>query len=242
MKIIKIGGSLITDKNEYRKFDEKLTREIIAEIFGEKFILVHGGGSFGHIASKKYGLPGKLSGETLFGSCVVKNDMALLNNYVISIMVDEGIPAMGFSPFNLWNGERFDYSPVINAFKKGIIPVIYGDAYIDGENAKIESGDDIMVDLAEIFKPETAIFLSDVDGVFDDDPKRNKDSKLIRKFNGESIKFQGVENDVTGGMHKKFNSMIKCRQIGVKTYLINGKYPHRIRDIESGDFIGTEFV
>ncbi|MGP6208001.1 isopentenyl phosphate kinase [Cuniculiplasma sp. SKW3] len=242
MKIIKIGGSLITDKGEYRKFNEKNAREMIKEISKDQFILVHGGGSFGHIASKKYGLPGKISKETIFGSCVVKNDMALLNNHVVSIMMDEGIPAIGFSPFNLWNGEKFDYSPVKKAFKSGIVPVLYGDAFIDHETIKIESGDDIMVDLADIFKPEYAIFLSDVDGVFDDDPKKNKNSKLIRQFNGESIKFQGVENDVTGGMLKKFNSMIKCRQMGVKTYLINGKYPQRIMDIEKGNFIGTEFI
>ena len=242
MKIIKIGGSLITDKNEYRKFEKEKAIKIIEIISKEQFILVHGGGSFGHIASKKYGLPGKLSKEAIFGACVVKNDMTLLNNHVISLMTKMGIPAMGFSPFNLWNGERFDYSPVIRAYEQGIVPVLFGDAFIDHEFVKIESGDDIMVDLSDIFKPESAIFLSDVDGVFDDDPKINKDAKLIRKFNGETIKFQGVKNDVTGGMLKKFDSMLKCRQMGVKTYLINGKYPERIMDIESGEFIGTEFI
>ncbi|MCL4345821.1 MAG: isopentenyl phosphate kinase [Candidatus Thermoplasmatota archaeon] len=242
MKIIKIGGSLITDKSQYRKFDEENARAIIREISGDQFILVHGGGSFGHIASKKYGLPGKMSKETVFGSSVVKNDMALLNNYLISIMEEEGIPAIGFSPFNLWNGEHFDYAPVARMYELGAVPVIYGDAFVDRDYVRIESGDDIMVDIARIFKPQSAIFLSDVDGVFDDDPKKNPGARMIGKFNGEEIMFQGVDNDVTGGMMKKFNSMIECRQIGVKTYLINGKYPQRMRDIGKGEFLGTEFV
>ncbi len=242
MKIVKIGGSLITDKGEYKKFNKNLAEKILSEISGEKLILVHGGGSFGHIASKKYGLPGKINETTLRGCSIVKNDMALLNNHIISIMVENGMNGIGFSPYHLWNGSEFDYKPVVKSFELGQIPVIYGDAYIDRDEIKIRSGDDIMVDLARIFKPESAIFFSDVDGVFDRDPKKYKDAKLIRRFKNESISFAGIENDVTGGMMKKFHSMMECREMGVKTYLINGQYPERIGDLEGEKFVGTEFV
>ena len=60
MIIVKLGGSVITDKSRYRTFRREITKEIIDVIseFEEELILVHGGGSFGHIMAKRYGFPG----------------------------------------------------------------------------------------------------------------------------------------------------------------------------------------
>ena len=74
-----------------------------------------------------------------------------------------------------------------------------------------------MVSLAEMFKPERAIFLSDVDGVFDMDPKKYRNAAMIRKYSKEIVNFGAISNDVTGGMELKFRSMINCRKAGVKT-------------------------
>ena len=242
MIVVKIGGSLITDKRRYRTFRRYAAEKIISVISGEKpAIIVHGGGSFGHIASRKYDLPGPLTERNAIGGALVKNDMADLNNRIVSIMIRHGIRAVGISPFTLFNGDTMDYSPVTRTVKSGFIPVIYGDFYTDGKYGGIISGDDLMIEACRLAKPEKAIFLSDVDGVFDRDPKKYRNAKLISKYEKHELNFSTVKNDVTGGMDRKFRSMLQCRALGIKTYLINGNYPERMRDVGSENFMGTEF-
>ncbi|MEM4221902.1 MAG: hypothetical protein QW097_00515 [archaeon] len=57
MQIIKLGGSVITDKKTYLSFREPVVKNIAKVLkkawdSGENFILVHGAGSFGHIKAK----------------------------------------------------------------------------------------------------------------------------------------------------------------------------------------------
>ena len=47
---------------------------------------------------------------------------------------------------------------------------------------------------------------------------------------------------LTGGMDRKFKSMLECKSLGIKTYLINGKYPDRIRDIGKEKFVISPLI
>ena len=242
MDIIKIGGSLLTDKTIYRKFYQKKTSKIIQKLSGiEKFILVHGGGSFGHYISKKYGLPGDITEERIKAASIVKYDMADLNQRIVKMLNLAGRPAMGISPFFLDKNNSFSYDIVKKVLDYGMIPVLYGDLYLRKDSIGILSGDHIMSSMAQLMKPKRAIFLTDVDGVFDRDPKKYRDAALLKKYSTESVDFGMISNDVTGGMELKFRSMVNCRNFGVKTYLINGNFPERIEGIGKKEFVGTEF-
>ena len=66
MIVVKIGGSLITDKSRYRTFRRSAAEKIVSAISRENpAVVVHGGGSFGHIASRKYNLPGPLTEQNV---------------------------------------------------------------------------------------------------------------------------------------------------------------------------------
>lgn len=58
MIIVKLGGSVITDKAEYRRFRADTVARLASEIAssGERVIVVHGAGSFGHILAKENAL------------------------------------------------------------------------------------------------------------------------------------------------------------------------------------------
>lgn len=243
MDIIKIGGSLITDKSEYRRFLPERAKEIVNVLLKiDDLVLVHGGGSFGHFISKKYGLPGELSEERIKAASKVKYDMADLNSMILSLLHEGGKMAMGISPFFLKRKEYFDYSIVQDILDRSLLPVLYGDVYFNEKNIGILSGDHIMVSLAELLHPERAIFLTDVDGVYDKDPKTYTDARLVSKYGTEKVSFGAIDKDVTGGMELKFKSMIQCRNRGVKTYVINGEHPERIFHIGQENFVGTEFT
>ena len=58
MILVKLGGSVITDKGRYRTFDPETTDRLAEEIArtGQDVMVVHGAGSFGHMLDKEHRL------------------------------------------------------------------------------------------------------------------------------------------------------------------------------------------
>ena len=58
MFIVKLGGSVITDKSRENSFKQEIANRLSREIknANKKSIIIHGAGSFGHILAKKYNL------------------------------------------------------------------------------------------------------------------------------------------------------------------------------------------
>ncbi|MHB8360616.1 MAG: isopentenyl phosphate kinase [Thermoplasmataceae archaeon] len=239
MIVIKLGGSFITDKSKYRTFRRKETERALSEIVNlhQKFALIHGAGSYGHILCKENGFPGPFEDKEVQVSRV-KRDTDSLNSEIISILIEMGISCLSFSPFDLRRKGTFDYTPVLKAIESGFVPVLYGDIYLDSREVKIYSGDSIMFDLCNLLNPESAVFMGDVDGVFDGDPKRIPGSSLLRTVEVEQS-FLEPENDVTGGMGGKFKTMKRISALGVRTYMMNGFFPERIREIGTDKFYGS---
>ena len=66
---------------------------------------------------------------------------------------------------------------------------------------------------------------TDVDGVFNSDPKLNKKAKLytkINKYNAKDIKIDKTDIiDVTGRMQGKINELLRLAKIGIRSEIIN---------------------
>ena len=74
-------------------------------------------------------------------------------------------------------------------------------------------------------KPCRIIIGTDVDGVFDSDPRSNKKAKLqkiIDKNNAKNIKINKTDViDVTGQMHGKIDELLRLADYGIKSEIIN---------------------
>ncbi len=146
----------------YRKFEEDRTRKIIAEIskIKDKFIIIHGGGSFGHIMAKEYNIPGRLNKRSLYYMSLIHYDMSDLNMRVSKILSEYGMGNIPVPPSTYIYGKKKNYDIFRYYVKNNIMPVSYGDVYIKNRNyIGIYSGDDIIYDLSRIFMPEKVIFL-----------------------------------------------------------------------------------
>ena len=240
MQLVKLGGSVITVKSRYRYFLQKTTRNIMHELLKIKgeVILVHGGGSFGHIKAREYGLNGSPALSSHNGISIVHRDMVDLNQKIIEVMLSEGLYGIGMPPSSFPDPFQPPYELISNYLKAGLIPVTFGDVFIRNGNSGIISGDDLMLALATHLKPERVMFLSDVDGIYDKNPKTHSNAELRPMVRGNEI-FEISGEDVTGGMGKKLNVMSKIAKAGIPVYLINGKRPERIWDIGRSHFIGT---
>jgi isopentenyl phosphate kinase len=240
MIVVKLGGSVITDKASYKQFNESAVINIVKTLkeMNKEMIVVHGGGSFGHIKAKEFGLPGSVSKKTMEGMNIVHNDMVELNLKLSKVLQNNSIYNISLPVSSLVYDNRKNYNIFSKYLNLGITPVSYGDVYIHGNEIGIYSGDNIAYDISRILHPEFVVFFSDVDGIFDKNPKTHTDAKLLKTI---SNNFQYDNNgiDVTGGIINKYKKMKAISNLGMPVYLINGLHPERIYNIGKNNFTGT---
>ena len=247
MILIKLGGSVITDKSEYKKFNREQTARLCAEIAasGKGVLVVHGAGSYGHVLSKQYQLQHGLQDfRQIPAVAQVQHDVRELSLNVVEEMIKVGMPAVSVPPgscFVMDNGRLIVDNPEsIKALAHiGVMPVLFGDVVADrSKGFGICSGDQAMEALAKIFKPDRIVFVSDVDGLYTADPKKDENAKLITEVDGKMLDKLDSEltvADVTGGIRGKVEEMLKiCGDKG-ECILVNGTVPGRLLSLLRGE-------
>ena len=240
MILIKLGGSVITDKSEYKKFNREQTTRLCAEMAasGRGLIMVHGAGSYGHVLAKQYQLQQGLQDfRQVPAAAQVQHDVRELSLQVTEEMIKVGIPAVSVPPgscFVMDNGRLLVKDPEsIKALAHiGIMPVLFGDVVADrSKGFGICSGDQAMEALARIFRPDKVIFVSDVDGLYTADPKKDPNAKLIPEVSGDMLDKLDSEltvADVTGGIRGKVEEMLNICGNDGECILVNGTVPGRL--------------
>ncbi len=251
--ILKLGGSVVTHKDEYMSAHteniKRLAKEI-AEADSYPLIIVHGGGSFGHPVAKKHRIAdGRVDESQIFGFSETHQAMVKLNGVIVDILLKAGIPAFAFSPSSMLHtiGKRLkelNTGLIKEYIDLGMVPVLYGDAVLDSEQTfAILSGDQLIIKLSNDLGANRVIFGLDVDGIFTDDPKLNPDAKLIETFsigNIEANVGDTTHTDVTGGMRAKLSEATEAVKGGVKVIMVNAFEPERVKAALRGEkVIGT---
>ena len=244
MILIKLGGSIITNKEKPLSPRKKTINKILKEIgkIKEPVIIVHGGGSYGHYWSVKYDMHTKPEKTAPKGVAIVKNSMVELTKIILDSAVKNRINSYCLPPTDFMNGNKSIKSKILtisDIAKSGLTPITFGDALWFGQKKSyILSGDVIMTTIAKILKPRLSLFVLDVDGVYSD----LKTNKLIRNFKKEKPEIRNNKIDVTGGMTRKITEANKMAKVGLKVFFVNGNKPKRISDAISGKkFEGTLF-
>jgi isopentenyl phosphate kinase len=94
--------------------------------------------------------------------------------------------------------------------------------------------------LARIFEPELSIFVSDIDGLYLSDPKKDPDAEFIPEVTEETLERISSEqsaDDVTGGVAGKMRSMLSMCAEGRECILLNGTVPGRLLSALNGEKI-----
>ncbi|WP_129598635.1 isopentenyl phosphate kinase [Methanohalophilus profundi] len=244
--VLKIGGSVITDKSS----DEGVAKEkaiirIAREIsfFEGRLIIVHGAGSFGHPQAQRYALADKYSAE---GSAVTHRSVASLNESFVNALAQRNVNAVGVHPMGCFVAKRGRISesflPALQIMlEKGITPVLHGDVVMDTvKGSSVISGDQIVPYLASKLNAYRIGVGSAEDGVLDE---HGHPIPLITPDNFEvaSMHIGGSENtDVTGGMLGKVKEMLEMsRQTKVPSYIFNANAGGNVMSFLRGEMIGT---
>ena len=244
MILIKLGGSFITNKNKPLSPRKKAVDMVAKNLrkVSEPMVLVHGGGSYGHYWSVKYGMHTKPKKYDVRGVAVVKNSMVELNRIVLDTLLKNKLNPYCLPPTDFMQGNMpvtEKIRAIAKVSKSDLIPVTFGDALWYGQNKTyILSGDKIMTHLARVLKPRLCIFALNEDGLYSD----LKEKKLVQEFKNEKPVMSGNTMDVTGGMVRKVEEAVKISGGGTRVFFVNGNKPERIvKAVKNNKFVGTVF-
>jgi len=255
MFLIKLGGSVITDKTKECCFKQETMDRLAAELrkASTQAILIHGAGSFGHILAKQYKLnEGYTQKKQVEGFALTQTMVQRLNTLVLASLQNHGIPAVSIPPHAVLSLSdhavaRIDY----NVFKKYLslefIPVSFGDVTLDNQlGFSICSGDLLMQLLAAEFRPEKVIFVIDEDGLYTANPKTDKHATFIEKTTVHELKALSTSlnahADVTEGMKGKIHTIKQIARTGADTILVNGNIHNRLYYTLTGKKVRSTIV
>ncbi|MGM0688207.1 MAG: glutamate 5-kinase [Bacillota bacterium] len=135
---------------------------------------------------------------------------------------------------------------VITLLKLGVIPIINENDSVSIEEIKFGDNDRLSALVAGLSDSNLLIVLTDVDGLFNANPSKNPDAKLIPFVDKIDKKIKdGAEssNDdlATGGMITKLQAAEIATMSGIPMYITNGSDPDVLSRIISGEHVGTYF-
>jgi isopentenyl phosphate kinase len=245
LTLVKLGGSLITDKRTERTFRAERVDAlagVLADVLGahadRRLILGHGSGSFGHMAASRHGtVNGVTTAEGWAGFAEVALAAGDLSALVMARFAAAGLPVMRFQPSastRCRDGAlvQWDLEPVTTALGHGLIPVVHGDvAFDDVRGGTITSTETLFFYLATQLPVKRIVLLGEVEGVMDGN------GTLIRTITPatlaaiETALRGSAGTDVTGGMASKVRDMMALvqRAPGLQVRIADGRDPQRAR-------------
>jgi len=253
--VIKVGTSTLTHQNgslNLRRVHEIV--DVLADIrnMGHKAVLVTSGAigvgvSRLGLSKRPSDLPGKQAAAAV-GQCELMNIYArLFSEYgytVAQILLTLDVIEDEMRKKNATN-------TFARLLEMGALPIVNeNDSVSTYEIEHLNSfgeNDTLAAVVARLVNADRLVLLSDFDGLFDADPRKNPDAKLIpivRKIDGDLEKAAGGAGTSlgSGGMFTKLTAAIIATQGKIPMNIINGNKPSLLYDILAGKNPGTEFV
>ncbi len=249
--VVKVGTSTLTYENSTLNFRliDKLAR-VLADLKnqGADVLLVSSGAIA--VGAKRLGLLerprdiiGKQSasavGQGILMQIYEKNFMEY-NQIVAQILLTKDV---------LEENERKNHAKntMQSLFELGVIPIVNENDTVSSDELEFSDNDTLSAYVASLVDADLLIILSDIDGLYDSDPHKNKDAKIISEVNqiDDYIKSiaQGSNSEVgTGGMATKVKAAEICSEKFIETVIATGEDPEIIYDIVDEKKVGTRFI
>lgn len=248
--VIKVGTSTLTHQNGKLNLNriERLVR-VIADMknMGHEVVLVSSG-AIG-VGVGKIGLPEKPDSVRL------KQALAAIGQASLMSIYDRIFKEYGYSTgqvlltkFILEDETR--YNSAKRAFDAmidyGVIPIVNENDVISTYEIEFGDNDTLSAYIAELVHADMLIIMSDIDGFYNCDPRKNKNAKIISVVDGITDEIRacaGTEGTSrgTGGMKTKLKAAKFVNDYGIDMILMNGDSPEKIYDILENKSVGTLF-
>lgn len=129
----------------------------------------------------------------------------------------------------------------------GVLPIINENDTIATSEIKVGDNDTLSAIIATSANADLLILLSDIDGLYTADPRKDADASLIpivKEINEDIMNLAGTAGTSrgTGGMITKLNAAQICIDAGIDMIISNGSNPEVLYDIFDGKSVGTRFT
>ena len=140
---------------------------------------------------------------------------------------------------------------LVNTFEKlfyyGAVPIVNENDSVAVDEIVYGDNDSLSAIVAKLVNADALIILTDIDGLYDDNPNENEDAKLISQVDeitDELIAGAGGHGSrfSTGGMLTKLHAAQIAMDAGLDTIVMNGAAPESIYKALDGKQIGTFFT
>lgn len=242
--LVKLGGSLITDKRQ----DAHARRSVIARLAAELadqlpqldeagvgVVVGHGSGSFGHVAARRHGMKDRrLGDQPALAAAAVRDAAAQLHGIVTGQLVEAGVPAWSWVPSNVMVARRgrpasAHVEPLLASLSSGMVPVTYGDVVVDRDwRATICSTEAVLLYLVRRLlrrggRIRRVLWLGDTDGIYDESGETlpevtDANAAWVRRAVGGS-----AGTDVTGGMLLRLETARDLARLGIESWIVDGR-------------------
>jgi len=249
---VKLGGSLITDKRRPESVRRAVLRRLAQEIAEgsrrgrARWILGHGGGSFGHAAAARHRLNrGPLEPGQLAGVSITQDRAARLHRIVIAELERAGVHPFSLAPSSLLTADAgrpvaARLEPLELALAHGLTPVVFGDVVLDRSwGACVCSTEQVFLTLIRRLRRRgyavrRALWLGETEGVYDRGggtiarATRADVRRILRHVEG------AAGADVTGGMAHRLRAAARLAGLGVRSLILDGRVPGRLLEAAAG--------
>ena len=250
--VFKIGTSTLTH-DETGALDlvkmEKFVR-ILTDLHNQgKEIVIVSSGAIG-VGRKALGLAGKPEERSMKQACAAVGQIRLMTVYqklfseynqgTAQVLMTKITIANDTSRHNAQNTFR-------ELLKLGIIPIVNENDTVATDEIDFGDNDYLSAIVSAIVGADLLVLLSDIDGLYTDDPNRNPEAKLIplvERITDEMLDMaKGPVSDVgTGGMSSKVEAAGIANDAGADMVILNGDDMEHITRLFAGEEIGTLFT
>jgi isopentenyl phosphate kinase len=236
ISLVKIGGSVLTDKQRPLHFQRAAAHTVAADIRLSRTVpvIVHGTGSWAKgIGRHYYGDGGWFRDATGFQMTCWR--IRRLQEELAAVLRDEGVvccPLQANALFHRADGilDLYDAGPVSRLVDAGVSPLLCGDLLVDGPGRfRVVSSDAIAVAIARRLRVSDCVFATDVDGVWD------SAGQVMPRVTEPALAASASDRrDVTGGMSAKIVAALDIAATGARTTIVNGRIRGRVRGALAG--------
>ncbi len=246
--VIKIGSNVLTDSNG--RLSHKSFQKIAAQIkhfykYDKKIIIV----SSGAIAcgTEKLKLDHEMRTIPQKQAAASVGQSLLMENYRRCLKpIDVGQILLTADAIKLKPRAENITNTINELLKLKVVPIINENDSVVVDEIKFGENDILSAQVAGLVKADRLIILTDLDGLYDKNPRKNPEAKLLRSVAAVTPDIQRLADGKgsfkgTGGMVSKLMAAKLATSAGIDTYIANGFRKNILLDIVLGKAVCTHF-
>lgn len=245
--VVKLGTNALTHATGrfHRPHFEKLASELLALGEGRQLIVVSSGAIA--LGVERLGLSARPKDMPGKQACAAVGQSRLMRAW------EEALAPTVVAQVLLTHSDMQDRRRYLNArhalerlIEHGVVPVINENDTVSVDEIKFGDNDTLAGLVAGLVQADALIILSDVDGLYDADPRTNPDARripLVERVTPEMVKAAGGSGSAvgTGGMVTKLKAAARVTELGLRCVIAEGHRSGALTGLFAGDDVGTVF-